>query len=89
MEQDIGEKGEDIMKKKKFDKDMPIGKLYKVDDFLPPPDKLVFPEWTIKVTLRLNESSVQFFKRQAKKYHTKYQKMVRFLVDKYVEKYSA
>ncbi len=77
------------MKKKRFDKDMPIGKLHKVDDFLPPPDKLVVPERTIKVTLRLNASSVKFFKEQARKYHTKYQKMLRFLVDKYVERYSA
>ncbi|MBL7071741.1 MAG: CopG family transcriptional regulator [Candidatus Omnitrophica bacterium] len=77
------------MKRKRFDKDMPMGKLQKVDDFLPPPEKLVLPERTIKVTLRLNKSSVQFFKEQARKYHTKYQKMLRFLVDKYVERYSA
>ena len=78
-----------IMKKKRFDRDMPIGKLKKVDDFLPPPDKLVMPEKTIKVTLRLNASSVKFFKDQARRHHTKYQKMLRFLVDKYVERYSA
>ena len=77
------------MKKKRFDRDMPIGKLKKVDDFLPPPDKLVAPERTIKVTLRLNASSVKFFKERARRYHTKYQKMLRFLVDKYVERYSA
>lgn len=77
------------MKKKRFDRDMPIGKLQKIDDFLPPPDKLVVPEHTIKVTLRLNASSVKFFKNQARRHHTKYQKMLRFLVDKYVERYSA
>ena len=76
------------MRKKRFDRDMPIGRLQKVDDFLPPPEKLAVPERTIKITLRLNESSVNFFKKQAKKYHTKYQKMVRFLLDKYAERYS-
>lgn len=66
---------------------MPIGKLKKVGDFLPSPEKLAVPERTVKITLRLSESSLNFFKKQAKKYHTKYQKMVRFLLDKYVEKY--
>jgi len=74
--------------KKKADKNMPIGKLHKVEDFLPPPDKLAMPERTLKVTLRLNESSVAFFKKQAKRYHTKYQKMIRLLLDKYADKYS-
>ena len=77
------------MKNKRFDRDMPIGKLQEVNDFLPPPDKLVLPERAIKVTLRLNASSVKFFKEQARMHHTKYQKMLRFLVDKYVERYSA
>ena len=88
MVQDIGERGRGIMRKKRIDRDMPIGKLQRVDDFLPPPEKLAFPERTVKITLRLSESSVDFFKRQAKKYHTKYQKMVRLLLDKYTEKYS-
>lgn len=76
------------MKRRKADKNMPIGELTKVEDFLPSPDKLVMPEKSLKVTLRLNESSIIFFKLQAKKYHTKYQKMIRLLLDKYVEKYS-
>lgn len=83
-----GEKGEDIMKKHKIGHVMPIGELDRIDDFLPPPKDLVMPEHTVMVTLRLNEKSVQFFKDQAKKYHTKYQKMLRFLVDKYVGRYS-
>ena len=76
------------MKKNKMDKNMPIGLLTKVDDVLPSPHELVMPEKTVKVTLNLNESSVDFFKRQAGKYHTKYQKMIRLLLDKYAEKYS-
>lgn len=76
------------MKKNKDDKNMPKGELARVEDFLPPPDKLIMPEKSLKVTLRLNESSIKFFKKQAKKYNTKYQKMIRLLLDKYVEKYS-
>ncbi|MCQ9206550.1 MAG: BrnA antitoxin family protein [Omnitrophica bacterium] len=76
------------MKKHRIDRNMPIGELAKINDFLPSPDKLVAPEQSLKVTLRLNESSINFFKQQAKKYHTKYQKMIRLLLDKYVEKYS-
>jgi len=87
MAQDTGERGGDIMKKR-IDRDMPIGDLKRVGDFLPPPEKLATSEHTVKVTLRLSESSLNFFKKQAKKYHTKYQKMVRFLLDRYAEKYS-
>lgn len=75
-------------KKHEIDLDMPIGELKRIDDFLPPPKELAVPEQTVMVTLRLSEKSVDFFKQQAKRYHTKYQKMLRFLVDKYAERYS-
>jgi len=67
--------------------DMPIGKLTKVEDFLPSPDKLVIPDDSVKITLRISKSSMEFFKGRAKKYDTKYQKMIRLLLDKYTEKY--
>lgn len=76
------------MRKHRIDQDMPIGELKKIEDFLPPPKELAVPQQTVMVTLRLSEKSVGFFKQQAKRYHTKYQKMLRFLVDKYVERYS-
>ena len=76
------------MKKNRIDQDMPIGELKRIDDFLPPPKELAIPEETVMVTLRLSEKSVEFFKQQAKRYHTKYQKMLRFLVDRYAERYS-
>jgi len=76
------------MKKHRVDQDMPIGELRKIGDFLPPPKELAVPEQTVMITLRLSEKSVEFFKQQAKKYHTKYQKMLRFLVDRYAERYS-
>ncbi len=55
-----------------------------VTDFLPPPDQLVFKEKTIKITLALSESSVNFFKSQADKHGLKYQQMIRSLIDRYV-----
>lgn len=76
------------MSKRAIDKDFPIGKLTKVKDFLPPPDKLVFPEDTVKVTLFLSKASVRFFKNQAVRHRTKYQRMIRELVDQYAEKFA-
>lgn len=75
------------MKRKNSDWEMPKGKLTRIKDFLPSPDELVTPGETVKVTISLNRSSVEFFKRQAERYHTKYQKMIRELLDRYVSQY--
>jgi predicted DNA binding CopG/RHH family protein len=75
------------MKKHNIDTDMPVGKLKKIKDTLPPPEELMIPERTVKVTLRLSENSIRFFKCYAEKYHTKYQKVIRKLIDTYAEKY--
>ena len=74
--------------KRKIDSNMPIGKLKPVDDFLPPPSALGFRDNTIKVTIALSLASVEFFKRQAKSNHTRYQKMIRDLLDQYASRYS-
>jgi len=37
-----------------------------VKDFLPSPDELVFKEDTVKVTMALTQSSLEFFKRLAR-----------------------
>ena len=76
------------MAKKMRDPNEPIGRMRRVKDYLPPPEKLVLPEETVKVTISLKKSSVDFFKDQAGQYHTKYQKMIRELVDKYARQYS-
>lgn len=55
-------------------------------DFLPPPDQLVFRESNVKVTLSLSQKSVDFFKREAKRQHVPYQRMIRALVDAYAER---
>ena len=60
-----------------------LGPLKVIPDFLPPPEDLVFKEETVKVTITLSRASVDFFKRQAKKHHTRYQQMIRRLLDLY------
>jgi len=72
-----------MKKRKNSDLDMPRGKLVRVPDFLPSPSDLVMPTPTVKITIALNKDSVDFFKREAKKHHTKYQKMIRVLLDMY------
>lgn len=64
-----------------------LGKLKIIEDFLPSPEQLVFKEDTVKVTMGLTRSSVAFFKQEAEKYHTHYQKMIRSLLDQYVAHY--
>ncbi|MCH7912496.1 MAG: CopG family transcriptional regulator [Deltaproteobacteria bacterium] len=71
------------MKRKIKYTDEPLGDLQVVDDLLPPPEDLVFKEENIKVTMSLSKSSVEFFKREAKKHRTQYQKMIRRLLDLY------
>ena len=69
--------------------DEPIGKLKRIKDFLPPPEELAFKEEPVKVTMVLSKSSVQFFKRTARKHHAPYQKIIRTLLDAYVAQYAA
>ncbi len=65
--------------------DEPIGKVKVVPDFLPTPEELAFREEGVKVTLALSRKSVEFFKSEASKHHTQYQRMIRRLLDSYVE----
>jgi hypothetical protein len=65
--------------------DEPLGKLRIVPDFLPPPEDLVFRDEGIKVTIALSKRSVEFFKSEARKHHTQYQRMIRRLLDAYAE----
>ncbi len=65
----------------------PLGELKVVKDFLPPPDQLVLKEENVKVTIALKKSSIDFFKKEAKKQHTSYQKMIRQVIDWYASHY--
>ena len=59
-----------------------------VRDFLPPPDQLALREEGVKVTLALSKKSVDFFKSEAIKHNTQYQRMLRKLIDAYVDTYA-
>ena len=83
MVQDIGEKEKKLMKKTVKYTDEPIGDLKIVADFLPPPKDLIFKDDTVKITISLTKESVEFFKKEAEKHHTQYQKMIRNLLDVY------
>ena len=65
--------------------DEALGKVEVVADVLPSPEQLAFKEETVKVTISLSKSSVNFFKREAKKHDTKYQQMIRRLLDAYTQ----
>ena len=75
------------MKTKTKYTDEPMGKLRVVKDFLPPPDQLVLKEESVKVTISLSKESVAFFKKEAKRHHTQYQKMIRKVLDLYAAQY--
>lgn len=75
------------MKKKTKYTDEPMGELKIVKDFLPPPHQLVLKEDNVKVTLSLKKSSIDFFKQQAKKHRSSYQKIIREVVDWYASHY--
>ncbi len=65
--------------------DEPLGNLKVVSDFLPSPEQLAFREETVKVTISLSKKSIDFFKSEAGKHHTQYQRMIRQLIDAYVD----
>ena len=58
-----------------------------ISDFLPPPSELIFKEDTVKVTIALSRSSVEFFKREAAKHEVSYQRMIRRLLDEYAGRF--
>ena len=67
--------------------DEPMGELKVIKEFLPPPEHLILKEDNLKVTISLSKSSIDFFKKQAVKHHTSYQKMIRRVVDYYASHY--
>jgi predicted DNA binding CopG/RHH family protein len=74
------------MRKKIHYTDEPI-EFEDIEDFLPPPEKLIRKEETVKVTISLSKSSVDFFKKHARRQRTHYQKMIRRVIDLYAERH--
>ena len=79
----IGVKVNEFMNAKIKYIDEPLGRIEVVADMLPSPEELAFKEDTVKVTISLSKSSVDFFKQEAKKHDTRYQQMIRRLLDAY------
>jgi predicted DNA binding CopG/RHH family protein len=65
--------------------DEPIGDYKIVADFLPSPEELSLKNDSTKVTISLSSESVAYFKSVAKKHHMQYQKIIRQLLDEYVD----
>jgi predicted DNA binding CopG/RHH family protein len=83
----FGGEERDNMKKNKHEveyTDEPILIGERVEDFLPRPEDLVFRPKGVKVTITLSEHSLAYFKEQAERLHTPYQRMIRNLIDEYV-----
>jgi hypothetical protein len=68
--------------------DEPLGGLKVVPDFLPSPEELAFREEGVKVTIALSKRSIEFFKQEAAKHGTQYQRMIRRLLDTYARHHS-
>ena len=81
----IGERVNKFMNAKIKYSNEPVGKVEVIADMLPSPEELAFKEDTVKVTIALSKSSVDFFKKEAKKHDTKYQQMIRRLLDEYTQ----
>jgi predicted DNA binding CopG/RHH family protein len=65
----------------------PVKDVKVIRDFLPAPSDLVFREEQVKVTIGLSKASVDFFKEEARRHRTQYQKMIRRLLDLYVSQH--
>lgn len=69
--------------------DEPLGKVKIIDDFLPPPEQLIFKEDSVRVSINLSKTSLKFFKELADANHVPYQKMIRKLLDEYVQRHKS
>ena len=83
LARDIGGRVNNSMSAKIRYTDEPLGKPKVVPDFLPAPEDLIFRDEGVKVTLALSKRSVDFFKREAARHNTQYQRMIRRLLDAY------
>lgn len=59
-----------------------------IEDFLPPPSKLVKKSNKEKITISIDSDCVNFFKAQAKKNHTKYQTMMNEVLSQYAKHFA-
>jgi hypothetical protein len=67
----------------------PIGEPRVIRDFLPSPAELAFRDEDVKITITLSKKSVEFFKSEAARADTQYQRMIRRLLDAYVDAHAS
>ncbi|MCL2218874.1 MAG: CopG family transcriptional regulator [Chitinispirillia bacterium] len=58
-----------------------------IEDFLPPPEELVFKRPKVKITMAMNSGTIDILKTYAKKHNVKYQTMINEIVDRYAQRY--
>jgi hypothetical protein len=71
------------------DPDYPVGKMTIIPDNLPPPHELLPLGSKIKITIELDEKSVDFFKTHAKRSGGKYQRLMREVLRRYAQHHSS
>ncbi len=76
-----------MKRKRTYDSDFPSENAIEIPDFLPPPHELAKAKTTIIVTIGLDSKTIAFFKKKAAKHGTKYQKMIREVLERYVSHY--
>ena len=76
------------MKRKiKLDPDRPYGKLTFIKDDLPSPEELAESFRTKKITIDVEEVTLDFFKKKAEYSKSKYQRLMREVLKEYAKKY--
>ena len=59
----------------------------RVEDFLPAPAEMALKGKSRRVTINLNEASLQIFKKEATRLKVPYQRLLRTVVDLYAQHY--
>ena len=76
------------MKRKiKLDPDRPYGKLTFIKDDLPSPEVLAESFRTKKITIDVEEVTLDFFRKRAERSKSKYQRLMREVLKEYAKKY--
>ena len=78
-----------MKRRKGIDSDRPVGKLTITPDYLPSPEELLPAGSKLRITIELDEECVDFFKKQARRYGGKYQRMMREVLRRYALHHSA
>ena len=62
---------------------IPVGKIDRTIKDMPYPIGLVPVEKKVRVSIYFNQSTVRYFRKEADRHHTKYQRMMRAVLERY------